>query len=511
MSSLRTYNKFYKSDIFNTSSKIEYFSPIRKNLQSSLEKTSYDIFNSNNSNLSLNNNDESINKHSKKYINKSQSDIFNAKKENKKIKTRNNPNTDSHIFLGNNYTDYIVKKSKKKEEFNPKYSINTSLETYYKQFFNKENKYKNFTSSKGYLNNEIKLNNHHILQNPIRRKIKWTNGNSANVNINPSNTSRINKINAQISNIFNLPEKDYNKIELKRKNEEEKLKEKNKLEKNKEKKKTEFRNNSAKDIKNYDKYEFSSIHSKWKQSKIDWIKPETSIMFQRFNDKENSKLNAFQRKQNEINGNINYNDKKDIKININDNIPKFKKIKRLIDLNSPLMNDTKKKKIMQNISTNNLFENDYYDKILSKKKINILSDSEYSFRDNSKSRNDESTLRRIFSNEGIHIYDINSHYDKIFGDGNDIEFTFKIRNDDENEIKRVSEKLLKEKNIQIEPKKKIFVNRKKSKFNSPRISNYNDSIKLNNNLNNPKFSKDKFSKQFIQINYNYKNNNKLKK
>ena len=109
MSSLRTYNKFYKSDIFNTSSKIEYFSPIRKNLQWTLEKTSYDIFNSNNSNLSLNNN-ESINKHSKKYINKSQSDIFNAKKENKKIKTRNNPNTDSHIFLGNNYTDYIVKK-----------------------------------------------------------------------------------------------------------------------------------------------------------------------------------------------------------------------------------------------------------------------------------------------------------------------------------------------------------------------------------------------------------------
>jgi hypothetical protein len=241
------------------------------------------------------------------------------------------------------------------------------------------------------------------------------------------------------------------------------------------------------------------------------MKPETSIMFQKFNDKENSKLNAFQRKQNEINGNINYNNKKDIKINVNDNIPKFKKIKRLIDLNSPLMNEPKKKKIMQNVSTNNLFENDYYDKILTKKKLNILNESEYSFRDNSKSRNDESTLRRIFSNEGIHIYDINSHYDKIFGDGNDIEFTFKIRNDDENEIKRVSEKLLKEKNIQIEPKKKIFVNRKKSKFNSPRISNYNDSIKLNNNLNNPKFSKDKFSKQFIQINYNYKNNNKLKK
>ena len=60
MYSLRTYNKFYKSDIFNTSSKIEYFSPIRKNLQSSLEKTSYDIFNSNNSNLSLNNNVKNI-------------------------------------------------------------------------------------------------------------------------------------------------------------------------------------------------------------------------------------------------------------------------------------------------------------------------------------------------------------------------------------------------------------------------------------------------------------------
>ena len=510
MSSFRN-NKFYKSDIFNTTSKIEFFSPRRKNLQSSLEKTSYDIFNSNNSNLSLNNNDESTYKHSKKYINKSQSDIFNIKTENKKIKTRNNPNTDSHVFLGNNYTDYIVKKPKKKEEFKPKYPMNTSLGTYYKQFFNKENKNKNFTSSKGYLNHEIKLNNHHILQNPIKRIIKWTNGSSANVNMNPSNTSRINKINDQISNIFNLPEKDYNKVELKRKNEEEKLKEKNKLEKNKEKQKKEIRNNSAKDIKNYDKYEFGSIHSKWKQSKIDWIKPETSIMFQRFNEKENSKLNAFQRKQNEINGNINYNNKKDIKINLNDNISKFKKIKRLIDLNSPLMNEPKKKKIMQNISTNNLFENDYYDKILTKKKLNILNDSEYSFRDNSKSRNDEGTLRRIFSNEGIHIYDINSHYDKIFGDGNDYEISFKIRNENENEIKRVTEKLLKEKNIQIEPKKKIVVNRKKNKIINQRNSNNNGNIKIDNNLTNPKFSKNKFTNQFIQINNNYKNNNRLKK
>ncbi len=511
MSSFRMYNKYYKSDIFNTSSKIEYFSPRRKNLQSSLQKTSYDIFNSDKSNHSLNNNDESTNKHSKKYINKSQSDIFNVKTEIKKIKTRNNPNTDSHIFLGNNYTDYIVKKPKKKEEFNPKYSINTSLGTYCKQFFNKENKNKNFTSSKGYLDNEIKLNNHHILQNPIRRKIKWTNESSSNININPSNTSRINKINAQISNIFNLPDKDYSKIELTRKNEEEKLKEKNKLEKNNEKKKKAFRNNSAKDIKNYDKYEFGSIHSKWKQSKIDWMKPETSIMFQKFNDKENSKLNAFQRKQNEINGNINYNNKKDIKINVNDNIPKFKKIKRLIDLNSPLMNEPKKKKIMQNVSTNNLFENDYYDKILTKKKLNILNESEYSFRDNSKSRNDESTLRRIFSNEGIHIYDINSHYDKIFGDANDYEITFKIRNDDENEIKRVTEKLLKEKNIHIEPKKKIVVNRKKNKISNQKNGNYIENIKLNNNLSNPKFSKNKFTNQFIQINNNYKNNSRLKK
>ena len=214
MSRIRIYNEIYQSDIFNRKSKIQFYTPKKRNLQPSLEKTLNDIFHTNDK-LTVKQ-DMSQYKHSNKYINKSQSDVFNVKPDNKKIRIRNNPTNHSQIIFGTNYTDYIVKKPKL-EKFTPQYSENSPLDIFYKQYFNEENHHKNFSTSKGYLDNEIKKNNSHILENPIRKKTNWTNRSSADIYMNPLNSSRINKLNSQISNIFNLPEKDINNIEIKKK------------------------------------------------------------------------------------------------------------------------------------------------------------------------------------------------------------------------------------------------------------------------------------------------------
>ena len=475
MSRIRIYNEIYQSDIFNRKSKIQFYTPKKRNLQPSLEKTLNDIFHTNDK-LTFKQ-DMSQYKHSNKYINKSQSDVFNVKPENKKIRIRNNPTNHSQIIFGTNYTDYIVKKPKI-EKFTPQYSENSPLDIFYKQYFNEENHHKNFSTSKGYLDNEIKINNSHILENPIRKKTNWTNRSSADIHMNPLNSSRINKLNSQISNIFNLPEKYINNIEIKKKNE-------------------------------------NNLNEKYLKSKVKGLERIKNNKNKDMKGEDNIKGNSNQRKQNKIirsnklNDNIIYKKKKEIKSNLNDNISQYKKIKRLIDLNSPLLNEPKKKKILQNVSTSNLYDNDYYERILSTDRNfnNKINENEYIIKNNNKERDDEKTLQKMFSGEGIHIYDINSNYDKIFGDSNECEFTFKVRNNDENKFKSVSQKFLKEKNIEIKPKNKIKVNRKFIQANSERDNNNNLKTTCNNSSNS-KFMKDKFTNQFTQINNNYKNNRK---
>ena len=296
--------------------------------------------------------------------------------------------------------------------------------------------------------------------------------------MNPLNSSRINKLNSQISNIFNLPEKDINNIEIKKKNE-------------------------------------NNLNEKYLKSKVKGLERIKNNKNKDMKGEDNIKGNSNQRKQNKIirsnklNDNIIYKKKKEIKSNLNDNISQYKKIKRLIDLNSPLLNEPKKKKILQNVSTSNLYDNDYYERILSTDRNfnNKINENEYIIKNNNKERDDEKTLQKMFSGEGIHIYDINSNYDKIFGDSNECEFTFKVRNNDENKFKSVSQKFLKEKNIEIKPKNKIKVNRKFIQANSERDNNNNLKTTCNNSSNS-KFMKDKFTNQFTQINNNYKNNRK---
>lgn len=484
MSKIRIYNKFYKSDIFNTESKVAFFSPKKRNLQPSLEKTSNDIFNTNEDTYFKQ--ELSQNKHSHRYVNKSQSDIFNIKPDNnKKIRIRNNPTNNSQIIFGTNYTDYIVKKKPKKEKFTPQYSKNSPLDIFYKQFFNEENHHKNVSTSKGYYDNEMKLNNNHILQNPRRKKINWTNRSSVDLNMSPLNSSRTNKLYSQISNIFYLPEKDSLLNEVKRKNE------------------------GEKEVK-----KCSNLKKKYLKSKERELK-KMNIINNKKKENENNKLNSLERKQNEIirNNKLNTNNKnkKVFQTNLNDDISQRKKIKRLIDLKSPLLNETKKQKIFQNASTNNLYDDDYYERVLSTEKDldKTLNRSEYIIKSDNKSRNDENYIKRIFSGEGIHIYDISSNYNKIFGDGNECEFTFKVRNNDENKLKSVSQKFLKEKNIEIKPKNKIVVNRIFKQVNKDNnYNNNNNSNKIQIGNNSAKFSKDKFSNQFSQINSNYKNNKK---
>ena len=225
MSKMNFYQKFKKSDIFNIYPSKEPLSPSRKNMQPTLEKTSNDIFSIESNNPKL-----TLYKHKNKYINKSQSDIFNKKPQNLKIKIRETPTTRSQINQVNldlNNKDYIVKKEIKKE-YNPDpYKNNKSpLDRFYKEIYGEENIHKNIISKRNYLETDFKnKNNEEIVKNnPIKKNVNWTNETSANINsyyLSP----KIKKLNDQISNIFNIPDKYYNNIEINRKKEEEKEKE----------------------------------------------------------------------------------------------------------------------------------------------------------------------------------------------------------------------------------------------------------------------------------------------
>ena len=509
MSKHNFYQKFKKSDIFNIYPTKEPLSPSRKNMQPTLEKTSNDIFPT-----ESNNSKKTLYKHKNKYINKSQSDIFNKKPQNLKIKIRETPTTRSQINQVNldlNNKDYIVKKPIKKI-YNPDpYKNNKSpLDRFYEEIYGEENIHKNIISKRNYLEIDFKnKNNEEIVKNdPIKKNVNWTNETSANIN-SKNLSPKMKKLNAQISNIFNIPDKYYNNIEINRKKEEEKEKKRlNKLEEERIREKEKEMKILSERTKE-DKYEFGSLKSKWKQSNIDWKKPEISVMLMKQNDKENEKLNAFQRKQKEFNLSEKYNkysSPNKLRFNPFDNSNQISKIRKLMDLNSPLFNESRKIKMIQNASTNNFFENNFYEKILKTDKNFINENEEYVALNKGNNRNDEKSLKRIFSNEGIHIYDVQLSSNKLFGERNDSEITFKIRDnkDNNNKINEVFEKINKEKNIEIKPKTKIYVNKKKYDNNNDK-----QNIKLIDKINftSPKFSKDKLSEQYYKINVQYKNNN----
>ena len=515
MSNNQFYKKYKQSDIFNIEPKREAKSPTRKNLQPTFQKTSNDIF------PTEENKQQTLYKHNNKYVNKSQSDIFNKKSEYTKIKIRDTPTTHSQINevnLNSNNKDYIVKRPKKTNYDPSPYQImNSPFDRFYKEVYGEENNNKNINSKLNYLETESKNKNNEELtiNSPHKKNVNWTNESSANVNYNIS-SPKLKKLNDQVSNIFNFPDKYYNSVELNRKKEEEiKKEELNKIEGERIKEK-EKEMKLLTERKKEDKYEFGSVKSKWKQSNIDWKKPEISVMLMKKNDKENEKLNAFQRKQIEFNKSDNHNRYKNpnnnrneieiIKFNPFDNSNQLGKIKRLMDLNSPSMRESRKIKILQNASTNNFFKNNFYEKILGidKNDININNQNKEYIVSNREgnNKNDERSLKRIFSNEGIHIYDVQVNSNNIIGESNNSEMTFKIRDNENGDIqekyKKVFDKIAKEKNIIIKPKEKITVNRK--------IKPETDNIKIKDINQNGKFSKDKLSDKFYNINIQYKNN-----
>ncbi len=171
MSKHNFYQKFKKSDIFNIYPTKEPLSPSRKNMQPTLEKTSNDIFPT-----ESNNSKKTLYKHKNKYMNKSQSDIFNKKPQNLKIKIRETPTTRSQINQVNldlNNKDYIVKKPIKKK-YNPDpYKNNKSpLDRFYEEIYGEENIHKNIISKRNYLEIDFKnKNNEEIVKNdPIKKK-----------------------------------------------------------------------------------------------------------------------------------------------------------------------------------------------------------------------------------------------------------------------------------------------------------------------------------------------------
>ena len=208
MSNHILYNKYNKSDIFFFKSKI--FTPNQTKKQN---KNYLNYLNSSNNNIIDDfNKTERLQKAHKKFINKSQSDIFfikrqkiNNNKNNKNFRNLSNRSTIFNHFVNNN--NFSILKRPEKKNYNPEkyFSKETSFDRYCKQYYNKINRNKYvISSSKGFLENEDKIinNNENIIKNNIER-------NKTNNNFNKKNnknfcilTPRQKKIFESYSSIF---------------------------------------------------------------------------------------------------------------------------------------------------------------------------------------------------------------------------------------------------------------------------------------------------------------------
>lgn len=524
-------NQFVNTDVFNLEPKKILTSHSQKKINKTIEDTYNDIF----SNKIQNN----VRKSQKKiYVNKSQSDIFNMgpemkKKYNSIKKYRSNKNN-INIFSENS-KDYMVKKPKIKE-YNPDkyFSIDTASERFYKEYYdsNSRNKHKRI---KGLFQTETTLKNNEKKTkenpNPIKKNITWTNENSLNIKMNTINSSpKQKKIQQLYSNIFYNKEKE-NQIEIeKNQNESQKKITKSKVNILNERKKKSLeksnKKNNSKNINNNKEKLINKINSNWYGVGLDWKKPETALLFTKYNDSENEKKTAFERKQEEIKGTNNINNqstkhfsgpknKYDKKYNNNNNYDSKQNIKKSIEKNMKDISESKKRKYIDNATTSNLFRKDFFENNIKLKNKKDNKEYEYILTNTNKDkyhRNqiDELSIRRLFSQEGIHTYDINTKGDQLIGVGNNSYISFKIReNDDENferKMKKIKERLLNENNVEISPAKKICVNRKNYDKNSNLKKSNSNSFYNVGKAHKKSFSNERFSDKFLPVDTKYKNN-----
>ena len=595
MSRKQIYDKYFNSNIFNNDPALAAKIPkVRTRIsQSSLLKTKDDLFNTENPTQKSPLTKKGVKRlgvYSKLYG----SDIFNKTNPNltqkksgvKKIRNANNFSScfDSMKNLEeykNNLKSYTKKKRTEKKNFKPddKYINNeTPAERYYKEMYEhngsnilpercfsadkctKEkyaNKKKNMKNEENKLNDEIselKLKPKINKKIYVKKKNKWTEDNSGNYHFidnkkNPVNNARINKQIYLQSNLFkNEDEKNNDNFSEKKK-----MKTLEQINNRIEEEKSRIQRNNRyhfspqekrRDLSGNDRMIYGSVHSKWEKSKIDWLNPQTEIMFGTQQSKDLKKEfgpkgpNAFQRKLNQLADSknidtINENQKEPInkiikpqaqEITNDQGNAKWNEVVEKI----PNLSPDKKLKIKQNatnsvLNDENNFENkaktltNFYtnpnmtsitkkpkkevtDKIGKKKNMNNSNKkpekkSEHDFTDyvltyatkGNFEKFGENEIKNLFEKNGVHIYDIHKN---MFDKGTYNMVKFKVRDDKEGQdalnqkITNIEKDLGKNYKVKInkEKKKNLKINSKNFVSNpGAKLGILNENIGVHNN------------------------------
>ena len=595
MSRKQIYDKYFNSNIFNNDPALAAKIPkVRTRIsQSSLLKTKDDLFNTENPTQKSPLTKKGVKRlgvYSKLYG----SDIFNKTNPNltqkksgvKKIRNANNFSScfDSMKNLEeykNNLKSYTKEKRTEKKNFKPddKYINNeTPAERYYKEMYEhngsnilpercfsadkctKEkyaNKKKNMKNEENKLNDEIselKLKPKINKKIYVKKKNKWTEDNSGNYHFidnkkNPVNNARINKQIYLQSNLFkNEDEKNNDNF-----SEKNKMKTLEQINNRIEEEKSRIQRNNRyhfspqekrRDLSGNDRMIYGSVHSKWEKSKIDWLNPQTEIMFGTQQSKDLKKEfgpkgpNAFQRKLNQLADSknidtINENQKEPInkiikpqaqEITNDQGNAKWNEVVEKI----PNLSPDKKLKIKQNatnsvLNDENNFENkaktltNFYtnpnmtsitkkpkkevtDKIGKKKNMNNSNKkpekkSEHDFTDyvltyatkGNFEKFGENEIKNLFEKNGVHIYDIHKN---MFDKGTYNMVKFKVRDDKEGQdalnqkITNIEKDLGKNYKVKInkEKKKNLKINSKNFVSNpGAKLGILNENIGVHNN------------------------------
>ena len=595
MSRKQIYDKYFNSNIFNNDPALAAKIPkVRTRIsQSSLLKTKDDLFNTENPTQKSPLTKKGVKRlgvYSKLYG----SDIFNKTNPNltqkksgvKKIRNANNFSScfDSMKNLEeykNNLKSYTKEKRTEKKNFKPddKYINNeTPAERYYKEMYEhngsnilpercfsadkctKEkyaNKKKNMKNEENKLNDEIselKLKPKINKKIYVKKKNKWTEDNSGNYHFidnkkNPVNNAKINKQIYLQSNLFkNEDEKNNDNFSEKKK-----MKTLEQINNRIEEEKSRIQRNNRyhfspqekrRDLSGNDRMIYGSVHSKWEKSKIDWLNPQTEIMFGTQQSKDLKKEfgpkgpNAFQRKLNQLADSknidtINENQKEPInkiikpqaqEITNDQGNAKWNEVVEKI----PNLSPDKKLKIKQNatnsvLNDENNFENkaktltNFYtnpnmtsitkkpkkevtDKIGKKKNMNNSNKkpekkSEHDFTDyvltyatkGNFEKFGENEIKNLFEKNGVHIYDIHKN---MFDKGTYNMVKFKVRDDKEGQdalnqkITNIEKDLGKNYKVKInkEKKKNLKINSKNFVSNpGAKLGILNENIGVHNN------------------------------
>lgn len=319
------YNELFSSDIFNQKEPNPPRSPKVQPI-THISNTATDIF------PPPSNNQVHPPQLRRPFHDHTHSDIFFTESPKQKITSpvRDNINK-STVFSDCKSNDYKVKREKVESNYNPGNYLNfdeSNISRHAREFYANQQLDPNFkaNNTKGFYNKCENLRNNSsdkIRLDPNKKKFDWnydnssgakfitnanddtTNDKTVNDKLNKSTLdgakAKANRINLLQSNIFNDPNKQkYTMNNLKKKD-----------------KPVPSNHPDPKKVK--------CVHTKWPNSKFDWLQSSSELIFKKFDDDRDNRMTAYNRKQKELRESYNVldfpeNDKNNTKTKNNNNI-----------------------------------------------------------------------------------------------------------------------------------------------------------------------------------------------